>query len=300
MAMIRLLIYLAVALYMLSDGTVRPPAGAVATAASPQTHAVLGAHSIIRMMTQNSPEHYGGIYLDGTQVVVIMTHSALQCPTALENIAAAERGGAIVRYADFTYDGLRAAHNSLRQRYGTDCPVAASVRSSSVDVIANRVVLELLVYNDDIIAYFNENIPNPEMFILRNIKADELRVVAEPLRRQPALSGVQMEITDIDVGRHTLEMTLFNGSPYDIATGVAYTVEYFDGINWRLEPGHYMFIYVGIGVPPGIAWDFSVNLEGTVGRLPSGRYRIRKTVFIDNQLSPDFEYTELTAEFWLK
>jgi hypothetical protein len=124
---------------------------------------------------------------------------------------------------------------------------------------------------------------------------------SSPLNSQSPLENtVNMEVTSIDESH--IVVTIINNSNYEIIASSHFTVEYFDGTDWRQVPwyGEFegVFIDLGFDILPNDSLDFTKNL-GLVEALNQGQYRIRKVVFrvIDTPIS-NSDLHDVTAEFY--
>ncbi|MCL2373558.1 MAG: hypothetical protein FWC78_09205 [Defluviitaleaceae bacterium] len=119
-------------------------------------------------------------------------------------------------------------------------------------------------------AYVETVIINPEIEALGDI--------GQPLHIVPQLEDVHMKVTNTANLPFSVTITIFNDSSYAIRKGLMYTVEGFDGENWREIPMTKYFATPAFRVDPSESWESVKSLAGAVGSLPPGLYRIRKNI----------------------
>ncbi|MCL2217078.1 MAG: hypothetical protein FWB91_08685, partial [Defluviitaleaceae bacterium] len=173
-----------------------------------------------------------------------------------------------------------------------------SITSAWVDTINNLVVVSLMDYSEEEIAAFRREIIDHPAIVFHNTRGEEQRVLSAPLRSHPALdNNVTMEVTEH--GENRITVTIFNDTDYELIAGSSFIVESFDGENWWVVPGNYIFTSEAWPIFPRDYTHFPKNLDFHVGTLPPGHYRIRKDIFRNIDIPLDFsnDLHDLVAEF---
>ena len=125
------------------------------------------------------PVSFGGMYIDsdGNLVLLIVEDVILvrEWPVISEMTATAHSGGASVRTVEFSYAELREAwlsiHYFLVENWGSGCVVVSNVYSAGVDIVNNRISVELRDIDLQQTELFRETIMNHPALVF--LQADE-------------------------------------------------------------------------------------------------------------------------------
>ena len=180
-------------------------------------------------------------------------------------------------------------------------PVMQNVHSGGLDTVNNRVTINLLYGDDEDIALFRSEVYDSPMLTFTGTRSRQFALgdIASPLRVNPLLDNVRMEVTNTSNLPEQVTITISNRSRHSIMAGYAFTVEGFDGEYWREIPMQGLFILVGYTILPLGSWDCEKNLTSTIGSLAPGLYRIRKDVFRSRDTPiNDGNIHDLVAEFY--
>lgn len=247
------------------------------------------------------PDFFGGLYLNDMGILtVLMVEDLVETTDAMDFRAAVEEfGGSSFRNVEFSQQELLDVMDILSDMW-QDNPVMQNVRGMGMDTIGNRIDIYLLLGDEEHIAEFRREVMDSPMLAFSGTRGSVLVLddLAEPLRYNPLLTNVLMEVTDYSNLPNEITVTISNNSPYMIMTGYPFLVEaYYNGSWWQV-PMSGMFILMGITIDTGETYDFVKDLSFNVGPLERGFYRIRKDVFrdIDTPIN-DGDIHEIVAEF---
>ena len=271
-----------------------------------QSHAITTADYIHRMFPgsgmgrpQAYPDFFGGIYLNSAgNLVVLIVESHATSDEAADFLARVENaGGAIVREVEFSQSKLLSLQYTLMYYFDQSHPASRVIRGSGLNTKANRVTVYLLSHCADDMNLFRDEIANSPAIVFYNQADDTNREPSQPLRVHPLLEDISMAVTSIDRDNGSVVVTIFNDSPYAVATGYPFLLEVYSN-GWWVVPGHYAFRMIGYGIHPGGSKDFTKNLVFFVGTMEPGLYRIRKDVsrWADTPIT-DSDKHDIVAEF---